>query len=124
MHLYIIECYIREYPNSGCFINIYINYDIFQKNEFKYYKNYFWWYMIIIELQFEKKIRAIKNNYSYQLIEESIELSSQLIESDINSQILIVLVYILQVQIFVMICYDSFTIIPNLKLLILLLIEK
>ena len=71
-----------------------------------------------------KKIRAIKNNYSYQLIEESIELSSQLIESDINSQILIVLVYIVQVQIFIMICYDSYIIIPNLKLLILLLIEK
>ena len=60
----------------------------------------------------------------YQLIEESIELSSQLIESDINSQILIVLVYIVQVQIFIMICYDSYIIIPNLKLLILLLIEK
>ena len=71
-----------------------------------------------------KKIRAIKNNYNYQLIEESIELSSQLIESDINSQILIVLVYIVQVQIFVMICYVSYSIIPNLKLLILLLIEK
>ena len=74
--------------------------------------------------EYEKKIRAIKNNYSYQLIEESIELSSQLIESDINSQILIVLVYIVQVQIFIMICYDSYIIIPNLKLLILLLIEK
>ena len=74
--------------------------------------------------EYEKKIRAIKNNYSYQLTEESIELSSQLIESDINSQILIVLVYIVQVQIFIMICYDSYIIIPNLKLLILLLIEK
>lgn len=38
---YIIECYIREYPNSGCFITRYINYDIFKKIEFKYYKNYF-----------------------------------------------------------------------------------
>ena len=74
--------------------------------------------------KYEKKIRAIKNNYSYQLIEESIELTSQLIESDINSQILIVLLYILQLQIFIIICYDSYTNIPNLKLLILLLIEK
>ena len=53
--------------------------------------------------EYEKKIRAIKNNYSYQIIEESIKLSSQLIESDINSQILIILVYIVQVKIFVMI---------------------
>ena len=74
--------------------------------------------------EYEKKIRAIKNNYSYQLIEESIELSSQLIESDINSQILIVLVYIVQVKIFVMICYDSYSIIHNLKLVKLLFIEK
>jgi hypothetical protein len=34
-------------------------------------------------------------------------LYKRIIESDINGQILIVLVYIVQVQIFVMICYDS-----------------